>query len=849
MARVGGSYESVVRGVSEQAPQDRRSGQMHEQVNMISDPVRGNVRRHGSEFQAGLQITPQSEAPTRAQVNEYAKGATTRTYYCDGRELELIYRKGPKVGKLPNIQCYDKTQGKFLQVIMGGGGVCADIDQQGVSGLVNIGKFAFISGATFKPTWTINKNLPGQDENNSGVIWVRQGAFSRTYTVRMKLADGRTVVAEHKTMPATYEGKLDTSDIVWDKDDPGKYTKAVTDRTNAYNTAVTQHIALATASIQPENIAKGLSAAMATASGLTGFIVEGQFIYWEASMGIVSTSVEDGGDDTYMRAVVHTVDSIDKLSPNHWGGKVVRIAPKKQSNKDAYYVMAHLKSGGVRGEVTWKETAGEVQTPIEMFAVAWAGLDKLYIGSTPAELNLLSPDAKCPEFKPSTVGDSVSSPLPNFFGKPLSYLGVFQDRLLVATGAVVFASRPGDYFNMFRQSVLVVEDNDPVEMFALGSEDDVISWDTSFDRNHVLFGRKFQYIIPGRVMLSPKNPSIQIMSANEDAVDAEPKNSGNFVFFAKDTAKKGSLHQIQMGATSDSSESYECSQQLDRYIKGKPVQLVCTTAPYNILVRSTDMNNGFYIYSYLDSMQGVDRLFDSWSRWEWAEELGPCCGISKWKGELLVFTVRNHSKGCSLVCDKFTFDTALSSKPHLDSNMPLANLPASGWWSSGEFDSIGSIAYANTHDYFMLGSKIDRVQDNMEWYRDTGHKEHLVIGVDFQAYIEPTSPYMRDRNDKAIVNGRLTLSKLDVAVSDTGGLEATLETANGSSQVAKFEGRVLTRKTNMVGRAPITDTVVGVPVFREIREFKLRISAYSWLPLSITGIEWVGQWFSNIRRV
>ncbi|AZQ96392.1 putative tail tubular protein B [Aeromonas phage ZPAH7B] len=847
MARVGGSYESVVRGVSEQASQDRRSGQVYEQVNMISDPVRGNVRRHGSEFQSSMLLHG-SQLP-QFELEEFAKKATTKAYYCDGRELEVIYRKAPGLANLLNVQCYDKTQGKFLRVQASGGAVCEDILANGVASMVNIGRYMFIAGAKFTPTWSFEKALPEQTSQNSGVIWIRQGSFSRTYNVRMTLADGRTVVASYKTMPATYEGKLDTSDIKWDKDDPGKYTKEITDRTNAYNTAVTQHIAKATADIQPENIALGLAKNMSEVSGAAGFVVDSQFIYWEAGVGVVGVSVEDGGDDTYMRAVVHTVDSIEKLSPNHWGGKVIRIAPKKQSNKDAYYVKAHLKSGGVRGEVTWKETAGEVQTPTSMFGIAWASSDTLYIGESPAALNAIAPDAKCPPFKPSTVGDSISSPLPTFFGKPLSYLGVFQDRLLVATGAVVFASRPGDYFNMFRQSVLTVEDNDPVEMFALGSEDDTISWDTSFDRNHVLFGRKFQYVIPGRVMLSPRNPSIQIMSANEDAVEAEPKNSGNFVFFAKDTAKKGSLHQIQMGSTSDSSESYECSQQLDKYIRGRPNQIVCTTAPYNALVRSTGNPNGFYIYTYLDSMQGADRLFDSWSRWEWDARLGPCCCIAKWKGELLVFTVRNSPIGCFIVCDKFTFDTALSSKPHLDSNRPFVDAVKNPLWLQGELYNASDVAYNDSHDYYMLGSKTVEAGENMPWYLDEGHVEHLTIGVGFPAYLEPTSPYMRDRNDKAIVNGRLTLSKLDVTVADTGGLVAILKTADRETVAARFEGRLLNRKSNLIGGAPIADSVIPVPVFKEIREFKLRISAHSWLPLSITGIEWVGQWFSNIRRV
>ena len=46
--KVESSYDSLLRGVSQQVPQERAIGQHTEQVNMLSDPVNGLARRHGS---------------------------------------------------------------------------------------------------------------------------------------------------------------------------------------------------------------------------------------------------------------------------------------------------------------------------------------------------------------------------------------------------------------------------------------------------------------------------------------------------------------------------------------------------------------------------------------------------------------------------------------------------------------------------------------------------------------------------------------------------------------------------------------------------------------------------------
>lgn len=861
--KVDGSYESVVRGVSEQTPQERRPGQMWEQVNMISDPVRGAVRRQGSVYMDCKKT--HDTAPTG--LDKVAAVTSLRTYDCDGRELDILYRHRSKETALGTpIQAYDKTLNKILEV-RGTGAVWDAIKANGVSGITNIGRFLFLAADGYTTRFRVDKRMPDVNEPKRGVVWVRQGSFSRTYKLQVVFGDGGVQFIEFKTPPASYPEALNTSDIpmpvvpVPEGDDPlsdkvlqqyqkdlTEYNKKIAERTQAYNSAVTSWIGESTAKIQPEYIAEQLANALAAIVPSASTTHEGNYLVVNTNAGIADIMLFDGGDDTYMRSEFNTVDAPEKLSPRHWPGKVMRISAKKQSLKDGYFMEAFPKvttSAQNITEVTWRECAGEATVPESMFAIGWADENTLYIGSTPEELNAMAPAAKSPLFEKSSVGDRYSSPAPMFFGKRIDYLGVHQDRLVVATGAVTFASRPGDYFNFFRQSVLLVEDNDPVEMYALGGEDDTIHWDATFDRNLVLFGKKYQYVLPGRSMLSPKNPTIQIMSANEDAVKAEPKASGSFVFFSQDNSTKGSLHQIQLGSVTDSSDAYEVSQALDKYIRGNPAQILCMRAPNNVFLRSSKYTNGFYVYTYLDSMQGGERLFDSWSRWEWDKRLGISCGISSYKGDVLSYTWRTVDNGLYLVCDRFNLDTDVQETAYLDSQWPASQTPPT-WWSQ-DFREWADVVFNATHPYYMLGCAYNKRDDYMAgWESDI---EHLTVGQEFQAYVVPTSPYKRDRNDKAITTGRLTVSQFVVSLADTGGITADMETRDRTKRVLNFEGRLLTRKGNMVGRSPVVDASVKVPVFKEIRDFKVYLRAQKWLPLNISGLEWVGQWFNNVRRI
>ena len=80
-------------------------------------------------------------------------------------------------------------------------------------------------------------------------------------------------------------------------------------------------------------------------------------------------------------------------------------------------------------------------------------------------------------------------------------------------------------------------------------------------------------------------------------------------------------------------------------------------------------------------------------------------------------------------------------------------------------------------------------------------------------------------------------------------MDADLTTVNGTERVFQFNGRRVSLSNNQVGIQPYTTASVNVPVGRNNAEYSLRLHSRTWLPLCVSNIEWVGQFFLNSRRV
>jgi hypothetical protein len=846
MAKVSGSYESVIRGVSQQVPQDRRSGQHKEQINMISDPVRGLARRHGSLRVNAMDLG----GPTPDDVIASTPRHRTFTATLNGTDYDFIYRTAEVPTDSNTDDCdfnaFNKSTDQFLNIVkQSGSDTLNGVLRGGIRAITAVGRYIYFAGDTV-PTYTQTDNFNAPHNKQRLVGWVRGGAYSRTFKITVTKTDGTKVTGQYMTVSSSYPDLLDTSDILSTDTD---YQKKVNDRVYAYNSQVTKWIGLAAEDITPGNIAHYITVSLQS-QGINAQQIAGTVVIDDDN--VVDAVADDGGDGTLLRAVANEVTAPELVSTIHFAGKVVKVKPQRSGEEDALYLQAIAKDLTTVGftEVSWKECAGVQFQPTFVFCMGTVVDNTLYLADGPESLATLS-GLEVPGYAPNAVGDGLTSPLPSFFGRQITYLGNFQDRLVIASGATVFATRPGDYLNFFRQSVITVLDSDPVEIYALGAESDTIRHGATFDRDLLLFGDRYQFAVSGRTSLTPKTASIVVSSAYKDATDAAPKEGGNYVFYAKysenpaDPSKiKTTLHQVGQGQIAEAPESYEVSQALDDYIQGRPVEIVTSTAPNVVLLRTETERHGFWVYTYLDTPDGGQRLFDAWSKWEWCPDVGELIGLTVDVNGINAYVLNSVPFLTRIACQRFTFETGLSHLPYADNLQPLADAELNGIVVN-QINYI--VALSKDSSKFLVGA----AYADKEAFKAAYPTElsYAWVGAPQPAYVTPTNPFYRDQSGKAVMTGRMTLGKVTIAVADTAGMTVDLSTINGVNTALDFNGRILGRKDIDLTGQPIVTAELPFFAGKEVRAMEYTINSKTWLPLTITNIEWTAQVFTSTRRV
>jgi hypothetical protein len=847
MAKYTGSYESLIRGVSEQVPQDRYVGQHWAMDNMVADPVRGLARRQGSEMISEKVATGVfTTDTTKADIATWKEF----TFFINSVEYSLMYRPEGKVpgSTAKGILCVNKDTGQVLDLVVPASEVTLlnGLLDQGISAATNIGKYLCLAPRSTVPQYATSDEV--QVFKQWSAAWIKQGAYSRTYTVGAVMSGTGVWRATYTTPASYYPGVLNTSGVPSTATD---YVKQINDLVYAYQTAVNQWIGSAAAAIQPQNIALNLAVNLNTVSGLPLCVQQGSHVLIGYA-GASDILVDDGGDGTYAKAIGQEVESIADLSPIHVTGKVVRIRPRQGTQDGVYYVKAYARDQTTAfafKEVTWKETAGVRVVPGFVFMTGQIIGSTLYLASGPQALATLTGDAFPNLYAEASAGDLDTSPLPGFFGKRIDHLSSFQDRLMIVSGATVHLSRSGDYFNWFRQSALSILDDDPVEVYALGSDGDTITDSVMLDRSLVLFGKQQQYAMDGRSALTPRTAYIAVQSAHEDSNICPPTVSGNFIFFTQQRNSRLTVQQMQTGDYADSFRAFDITTQLDGYLSGTPRQIVAMTSPSTLAIRTEEFPNGWYMFHYLDSADKTERLYDSWSRWYSDPSLGTLIGITNHNGNLLALWLRDNSDGTAkYVLDRYYREASYPGRPYIDSGRNYTNI--TGTIRPGWIGAEKSVAVYNKNAANSLSLVGDTLANVATTAALGGGSANLILGVLYDSYVEPTAPYVRDSKDKAILDGRLTLSAMKITVAQSSAMRAYLRSNDEAAPGALItdwiyrEAGTWTLNTQQVAMS----ATIPVHILREIREFRLRLAARNWLPFTLSSIEWSGQFFTQRRR-
>jgi hypothetical protein len=762
--------------------------------------------------------------------------------------------------------------------------------------------------ATSVATWGDS----GVDNFGRAVLWVRAGVYSRTIKATATLADDSTVTFSYTTPSSAFSGTLDTSHVpvfaadpsggtqadteaayvveypagsgtgrhelnwyewspsglsvnragvpltnvhpaapsgnneyAWNSADPRyvlfdffnptipltitythnktvpnpNYSKIVSDITNAYNSALTQWIVSSAEAVQASAIAEQLRLA-AVSAGCTVSRVDGHLLF----EGMKALTVDDGGDGSLVLAVANNIQDVADLTKKHWIGKVVRVRPV--SSSEAFYMKAIASNDGDTGwaDVKWIEGTAFEHTLSGGLIYGVPSGNNFYVASSASGLSALLPGVH-PTYTVSTAGDLDTSPLPYFVNRKISYLGVFQDRLLIGSGAVIRASKIGEYLTFFRSSVLTVPADDPLEMLSQGTDDDVIRFGCLYNRSLVLFGKR-QYMINGAIALTPTSAIMPVLSSHSGADDVQPVATGGYVFYVKRNLTGSGVHQLQPGRNSDEAESFSISSQLDAYIPPSAQTIIDVPSPSMLIVRAGDSRR-VWVYKYLDTPEG--RVQGAWYRWTYGEGNGQLVAVWATPDGVLLLWQRD----LSWVADIQPLTTDDRSRPYLDSMVEYTADSARD-----------AVAYDRTSEHFLYGD----VWNNAAALIDTFGSNGLQSGFLNDSFITLSPVYARDNRDKARLSGRTVVSMVNVKMKSSAGFVAVIADADREETIEQTYNAELEGIADP-DEVALTSERVPVSIGCETEAYELTLKARDWLPLTISSIDWTGQYFNSTPRI
>jgi len=898
--KVEGTFASVTKGVSQQAPADRLEGQHGEVVNMLSDPVRGQVRRNGMILEA-QKVKKFSANPGDALLDSYSfRGFPYRD---GGRDYDVIYRSRERVGNsdahLDTLTVRDKTQGTtaWIPVVRPASDAPLDLfESGGISAITNIGSYVLFAANAVSPSYGTTAGIDNLAWVGSASAWVRGGGYARTYRTQVKRrSDGATFDVSYTTPQSTYPGVLDlTLRPPFDAAIGTPFEQYFINILQAiYDTNVNQWIAMASAAIVPSAIAQEIANRL-NAAGFTGWSVRGSHLLNDDVSWI---EVSDGANGDNYRAVLRDVKGVDDVTDIHRVGKVIRVQPST-SVESAFYLKAYPKVEGnpdVYQTVIWREEAGVVQQPSVVFAMGRIVGSTFYWASGPAALKALilaqtGQTVEVPVYVDSTAGDLETSPPPAFFGKRITMLTTFQDRLLVASGSVINVSERGDYFNFYRTTMLTVPASDPTEITAAGTESDTIRTAVMYDRNLMLQGDLFHYAINGKTPFDASNPQMSVQYKISGSAYAQPLGIGKFVYVLKEDAQLAAsrLLQIQAGVYQDSPDLNDVSKQLRNYINGSPAEMIALTSPSAVFVRTEHFLKsqggfprarpwGLYLYQYLDNDEG-QRVQEAWSAWEWSSSIGTPIAITETgTGDAIyLYTLafgadQDGDRAVAILVNKASARPDPTGLPYLDAMQVAAAAEATGLFTASAVQAVKDVTFTSPgaghsyspvpattdadrftgleHPHYTVGDAPPEGVDPFRWSGvngwnstyvaayPTAPSDNLWTGVAFPAFVDLTNPFVRDKDGKAQVQGTMNLTQFTLHLTMTAGVASSWVDHDGTKVMDGFESQYERIRYNQ-----------PVWVGRESKDVQVRVSAVKWLPLTINGISWKGNWFAYKGR-
>jgi hypothetical protein len=454
-----------------------------------------------------------------------------------------------------------------------------------------------------------------------------------------------------------------------------------------------------------------------------------------------------------------------------------------------------------------------------------------------------------PSYERRAAGDAKSNPVLKFATDGITGMAAFQGRLVLLSNEYACLSASDNPLRWFRSTLSSVADNDPIEVAAQGSLTAPYEYAVNFNKDLVMFSRRYQGIIPGGSLVTPRTANVSLMTRYEVDTMAEPTAAGRSIFFgAPRSLGYVGVHEMVPSQYSDSQYvADDVTSHIPRYVQG-PFRFMVSSTTSNIMVAGTNVPNELLIHEYL--WAAAEKVHAAWHKWQFSWPVID----AYFSGDVLValFGVAGQLVICRIDMQRGAGDVS-PEVPRLDFYVE-ATCSVPGVISVPlVINTLGTDirAFKIAGENAFLGQKI--LNKTISSTLDLEVPEALVgeqytIGFQFKSSFTLTPPVIKDSKDVPITTTRAVLHRYRVSVANTGQFSYSV------TDLVRKTGEATTTPLRLYSQQlgaghPLADTeTVTIPARVDMRTALLTLETDDYYDLNVRSIEYGFRYHQRFRR-
>lgn len=468
------------------------------------------------------------------------------------------------------------------------------------------------------------------------------------------------------------------------------------------------------------------------------------------------------------------------------------------------------------------------------------------------------------EWEGRLAGNDENNQDPGFIENGyITGIAAFQGRLVLLSGSVVDMSASGLYQRFYRSTVTSLLDTDRISISSASAQDSVYRTAIQFNRDLVLFANSMQAVVPGSVVLTPTNASINITSTYECDSRVTPVMAGQTVIYPnkRNNSYAGILELIPSPYTSSQYATQDATVHLPRYIHGRVLQMQSSSVANMAFMRMSGQRKHLLVYEYMWGGQDGGKVQAAWHQWTFPYNIlsvqaledevflylqGPSPG-----NKLLILSM-DPREGYNLGMEYTNAYSDLQTQVTVSGgvlDVPAVLRPV-GWADTYKEDLILTYPANSPMGPTEVGLKDIAGTNQLSVVRGVPDGQYI-LGRRYNSAFTLTTPVLRDQNDKLVGSGHVRLLRLDVAVRNSGHFDVHVtDTPRDVDWSGELTGILMNSKELTLGQTLRMDlATITVPCRTNADTTKITLYTKGSQELNVLDISYILRYNQRRRRI